>query len=283
MITFSPNMDLKKNAAAVRAAIDEYRNSVNLSFTEKGHIYNIDGLEKPISTTGIVSRYYEPFDRDTIAAKVAAKRGDEIHEVIAEWEEKGRIARNVGSYVHYHLENYLVEQFELDKEVREPFFDMDDAMLKRGNELIIAGKAQADSMADRGATLVDTEVVMGHPRLGYVGQCDCLWLAADGQLVLTDWKTNKPSKFKNGYFDKPMYYPFEDTNDNAVGKYSLQLGLYERLLLAMLEGSEVSDLRFKASIIVSLLQRPVGSFNEYALDGQMRSLIYNMETEWKKD
>ena len=274
---------MKEIANEIRIALDEHRASVGLTFTEEGHRYTLPGLDKIVSVSGIVHKYHEPFDRDEVALRVA--KGDETRmmELIAEWEEKGRVARLTGNYVHYHLEQFLVEKFELDKEVREPILDgLDDTIITKGDKMIIAGKLQIDKMIERGAYLIDTEVVMGSVEAGYVGQCDCAWVGKDPEgnvkLCMTDWKTNKPSKFSDSYFDKPMYYPFNMMNDNAVGKYSLQLSLYERLMLDMLKNSH-PDLSFSNSIIVSLRQKPVGTYKEFRVGEVLRQLAYNLELD----
>ena len=272
-------MEINEKAQEIRDALQRYRESVNLTFTEEGHKYTIDGIDKIVSVSGIVSRYHESFDAEEVSLRMCDGDEEAAQELRDDWSERGRVARLTGNYVHYHLEKYLVDLFELDKEVREPILEgIDESMIKRGDNLIQAGKAQVQRMVDAGAVLVDTEVVMGSPKAGYVGQCDCLWLGRDKdgnfKLCLTDWKTNKPSKFSYSMFNKPMFAPFEDTPDNAVGKYSLQLGLYERLVVDMLDDPE---LVFSSSIIVSLRQRPKGSYKEFRLTDEMRQLIYNLE------
>ena len=67
--------------------------------------------------------------------------------------------------------------------------------------LITAGKRYIDLMTQRGATLLDTETVLGDPELGYTGQPDKLWLIENKEkdgfgIIVTDWKTNKPKNFQ---------------------------------------------------------------------------------------
>ena len=273
-------MDLTQIAADIRAELDEARQKMGLTFTEEGHRYTLNGFEDKYipSVSGVVSRFYKPFDSDLVAERMS--KGDEVHKLalLEEWAEKGRIARLTGNYAHYHLEKYLVDLFEIDKGVREPLLEgLDETIRTKGDKMIVAGKAQVDKMIERGGILIDTEVVMGSIDAGYVGQCDCAWvgLDVDGnvKLCLTDWKTNKPSKFSISNFNVPMYEPFEMMLDNAVGKYSLQLGLYERLMLEMLK----NKYEFSNSIIVHLMQRPVGKFKEYRISDTIRPLIHNLK------
>ena len=63
--------------------------------------------------------------------------------------------------------------------------------------MIEAGKKFIDLMHEKGAVLVDTEMIMGDPTLGYVGQSDDTWLMlnrdkTDFGLIVTDYKSNQP-------------------------------------------------------------------------------------------
>lgn len=67
--------------------------------------------------------------------------------------------------------------------------------------MIRAGKSYLDLSEQRNLVLIDTEMVLGHPELGYVGQPDKVWLTMNAKgdefgLVITDWKTNKEKTLK---------------------------------------------------------------------------------------
>ena len=66
-------------------------------------------------------------------------------------------------------------------------------------------------MEERGAVLLDTEIVLGHPELGYTGQPDKVWLMMDKEkknigIVISDWKTNKKKNMEINDFTKPMRF-----------------------------------------------------------------------------
>jgi hypothetical protein len=89
-------------------------------------------------------------------------------------------------------------------------------------------------MLRSGAVLIDTEVVMGDPNLGYTGQADKFWIVCNKEktqlgIVITDWKTNKPKNFVETKWTNRMYKPYEDLPNTALGHYYVQLSLYAKL------------------------------------------------------
>ncbi len=106
----------------------------------------------------------------------------------------------------------------------------------KGDRMIKAGKKFLSLMEERGAVLLDTEIVLGHPELGYTGQPDKVWLMFNKQktgfgIVITDWKTNKEKNMEVNDYTKPMKKPFEKLPNNALGHYNTQLPFYGKLLL----------------------------------------------------
>lgn len=94
-------------------------------------------------------------------------------------------------------------------------------------------------------------------------------------MVITDWKTNKAKNFQVNDFTKPMYEPFEDYPNNALGHYYLQLPLYGRLLLKMLEGTKYEDLKLMGCIIVLLGDN--SEFEEYRVPKKVINTIFNLD------
>jgi hypothetical protein len=112
-------------------------------------------------------------------------------------------------------------------------------------------------MKERGAVLIDTEVVLGSADLGYVGQADKIWLIENKNkdgfgVVVSDYKSNKPKNFVSNSFTKKMKFPFMFLDDTALGHYSVQLPLYGKLFLKMLEGTKYENLKLYGCIIVLL-------------------------------
>jgi hypothetical protein len=203
-------------------------------------------------------------------------------ELLQEWKDKGTYATNQGSRVHYILEKVLIEQYGDYKNVREPIYQCDDEQIVRSDNMIEAGKDFLNLMHERNAVLLDTEIVLGDPELGYVGQPDKVWLVENKQgtdygILITDWKTNKPENFKKQRYTKKMYPPFDNIDSTALGHYYLQLPFYGKLLMKMLEGSEFGDKKLLGNIVV--LVKEDGTFEEYKVPVEVTQKILLMDMD----
>jgi hypothetical protein len=129
----------------------------------------------------------------------------------------------------------------------------------KSDNMIFAGKRYLELMESRNVELLDTEMVLGDPELGYVGQPDKVWLTMNKSgdefgLLITDWKTNKKKNFQETSYTDRMYEPFEKYPNTALGHYYLQLPLYGKLLLKMLEGTKYENIKLMGCIVVLLTE-----------------------------
>jgi hypothetical protein len=200
--------------------------------------------------------------------------------LIEEWAEAGRISTNMGSRVHYELELETIKRHGIVKEVRQPIYECDMEMIMKGDRMIKAGYKFLKLMEDRGAVLLDTEIVLGDPELGYVGQPDKFWIMFNKQktgfgIVITDWKTNKKKNMESNDYTKPMREPFKYLPNNALGHYNTQLPLYGKLFIKMLEGSKYENIPFYGCVIVHLTEDQ--DFTEYRVERKVIDTILNMD------
>jgi hypothetical protein len=231
------------------------------------------------SVSKVLKKFYKPFPSEEIALKKA--NGDVIkqQEYLLEWEQAGTYSTNLGSRVHYVLEKELIESQGNYKEVRKPIFECDLEQLMKSDKMISAGKKYIKLMEERGAVILDTEMVLGDPELGYVGQPDKVWLIENKEkngigLVITDWKSNKPKSFEENKFTERMYEPFQKYPNTALGHYYLQLPLYGRLLIKMLEGTKYEGMKLYGAIICHLLEE--GYYQEYRVPKEIIDTVMNM-------
>jgi len=197
-----------------------------------------------------------------------------------EWKFAADYSVNVGSRTHFLLEKKSLEIFGIDKEVRQPIFECDFEQILKSDSMVHAGTNFLELMKSRGALLLDTEMVLGSPGLGYTGAPDKLWLIENKEktqvgLICTDYKTNKPKNFEANYFTKKMKYPFNHLDDTALGHYSTQLPFYCKLLLDMLKGSKYGDIKVFGCIIV--LVKDDGEFEEFRIPKYVIDTILNMD------
>ena len=237
-------MDLKEISGEINEILKERRKVIQLGFVEQKHIYYMRTNEGKItsgfpSVSKIIKNFFEPFDAERISLSMAKGDVEKQKQLLAEWRQAGDDSVNLGSRAHFELEKYIVEQYDNFKEVRRPKFYCDKNQIIRSDKMIEAGKKFIDLMHERGAVLVDTEMVMGDPTLGYVGQSDDTWIMlnkeqTDFGLVVTDYKSNQPKNFEVQPYTKKLYPPFDKFPDHALGHYYLQIPLYGKLLVKML-------------------------------------------------
>jgi hypothetical protein len=224
--------------------------------------------------------FYEEFPTDEAAEKKSKGDPELKQQLIEEWAAAGTYSTNMGSRVHYLLEKKTIEMFGGYKEVRQPIFDCDFTQILKGDSMVHAGNKYLNLMVERGAVLLDTETVLGHPELGYTGQPDKNWLIMNKSqtefgLLITDWKTNKKKNFEENQFTKRMYPPFEKHPNNALGHYFTQLPFYGKLLLKMLEGTKYENLKLYGCIVVHLTED--SDFEEYRVPKDVINTILDMD------
>jgi hypothetical protein len=277
-------MNLKETAKEIREILDKRRKDIELTYIEEEHKNFMKDNDGEIrsnfpSVSKLLKKFYEEFPAEEISLKKA--KGDVVEQqrLLAEWKSAGDYSTNMGSRVHYFLEKKILEMYEYDKEVRVPEFDCDFTQILKGDSMINAGNNYLKLMRERGAELLDTEIVLGDPGLGYTGQPDKVWLIEGKDknsigLIITDWKTNKPKNFEENQFTKRMKSPFQKHPDNALGHYFLQLPFYGKLLKEMLKGSKYEDINFFGCIIVLLKEN--SDFEEFRVPKDVIDTVFSM-------
>jgi hypothetical protein len=278
-------MNLKEVAKEIRDILSERQKEFCLTFEEDKHRYTMKDVDGKIrddfpSVSKVMKLFYDDFPTEEAARNKAKGDPYVMQTLLAEWEEAGKISTNMGSRVHYELEIETIKRHGIVKEVRQPIYECDMEMIMKGDRMIKAGYKFLKLMEERGAALLDTEIVLGHPVLGYTGQPDKVWIMFNRQrtgfgLVITDWKTNKKKNMETNDYTKPMRPPFKFLPNNALGHYNTQLPLYGKLLLKMLEGSKYEGISFYGCVIVHLTEEQ--DFTEYRVDRKVIDTIFNMD------
>lgn len=278
-------MDLKLVSEEINELLEVRRKELELTFIEDQHTYYMKDtngvLRKTFpSVSKIVKKFHKQFDAEGTALRMSNGDPEAAKLLQEQWKEAGSYSTNMGSRVHFELETYTVDMFGGYKEVRQPIFEVDESQILKSDNMITAGKEFVELMAKRGAVLIDTESVLGDNELGYTGQPDKLWLMmnkeqTDFGLVITDWKTNQPKNFEVQHYTGRMYPPFQEYHDTALGHYYLQLPLYARLFLKMLQGTKYENLKLLGCVIVLL--KDDGTFVEYKVPAQVNNTILSMD------
>ena len=278
-------MDLYKVRDEINEIIKQKQQELQLTFDEESHTYTMidkNGILRSDwpSVSKVMKKFYTEFDSDGIAEKKAKGDPVEKQRLLNEWSQAGTYSTNMGSRVHYYLEKKSCEMFGIDKEVREPIFEVDFEQTLKGDAMIVAGEDYLTLMKEREGIILDTEIVLGSNELGYVGQPDKKWLFFNKEkteigLVVTDWKTNKKKNFESNNFTKKMKFPFSNIDDTALGHYYTQLPLYAKLFLDMLKGSKYENLKLFGCVVVHLSEK--GEYEEYRVPKGVINTILEMD------
>jgi hypothetical protein len=279
-------MDLKEVANEIREIIAQKQKELKLTFEEDSHKYTMIDVDGKLrddfpSVSKVLKSFYEEFDSEGISYRKANGDPYEQQRLLEEWAAAGEYSVNIGSRSHFFLEEHTLNEFGLEKELRQPVFKCDAEQIVKSDTMIVAGKKYIDLLKERGCVLLDTEIVLGHPELGYTGQPDKVWLVigVNGQvgILITDWKTNKPKNFETNKFTKQMKTPLDHLPDNALGHYKTQLPLYGKLLLKMLEGSKYENIQLLGCIIVLITEER--EYVEHRVDKKTINTILEMNVK----
>lgn len=275
-------MNLKEITQEIREIISIKQKELELTFEEERHIYTMNGISDWPSVSKVLKSFYKPFPTEEVAYKKAGGDLYKQKQLIEEWEEAGSYSTNMGSRVHYELEKELIKRNGSYKEVRKPIFECDLTQLMKSDNMIIAGKKYLDLMEQRGLVILDTEMILGDPEIGYTGQPDKVWLTfnktkTDFGLLVTDYKTNKPKNFKENDFTERMYEPFNKLPNNALGHYFVQLPLYGKLLIKMLQGTKYEKIKLYGCIISHL--RDDTQFEEFRVPKEVINTVLEMDVK----
>ena len=278
-------IELNEVAKEIRDLLEKRRQELELTFVEDTHTYymkDVNGEMKSDfpSVSKVIKYFYDEFDSEGISLKKAQGDPEVQKQLLDEWKAAGDYATNMGSRVHYLLEKKLIEMFGDYKEVRQPIFECDFTQILKGDSMVSAGTNYLNLMIERGAVLLDTEIVLGDPELGYTGQPDKVWLIMNKEqtefgLVITDWKSNKPKNFEESHFTTRMKYPFQKHPNNALGHYFTQLPFYGKLLLKMLQGTKYENMKLFGCIIV--LVKETGEYEEFRVPKDVITTILDMD------
>lgn len=278
-------MNLREIAQDIREVVEKKRKDLGLEFFEDQHKYLMKDSNGKLrdnfpSVSKVLKHFYTEFPTEEAALKKAGGDYLEAERLMGEWAQAGKDSTNLGSRVHYFLEKELISRYGSYKDVRQPVFECDIFAQAKSDSMIRAGHTYLDLCENRNLVLLDTEMVLGHPELGYTGQPDKVWLTYnatgnDFGLLITDWKSNKEKNFQVNSYTKGMLHPFEEYPDNALGHYYLQLPFYGKLLIKMLEGTKYQGIKLLGCIVVLL--KDTMEYEEFRVPKPIIETIMNMD------
>lgn len=191
--------------------------------------YDLRTRKQLISVTTLIKKFQSDFDEDYWAEYKAKEYGITKELVKEYWEKLRGIGSGKGSIVHDHLENrWFGKVFEIDyRKYIPPIPTLDFLELDKRQEKLI-------DMSNRfvkdhpNLIPIRTELIVGNDKIA--GQIDFFGYDLDSQeFVLIDYKTDKQITYGNDFQVFKSFLMHLD--DCKINKYSLQIKLYEKLLM----------------------------------------------------
>ena len=194
-------------------------------FFEGSHTYYLNGKKVGISTTGLIHQYSQEFDKWSMSANVASKRGVSQLDILEEWRIENLHSTIKGSMIHefaqslWEGKDYIFKYEYIPKEIN----------LRRLQEELLVMSGQAlnfykdyKDMYD----LVGCEIYLGVPEYDECGATDMLLKNKfTDELLVIDFKSNKRIDYE-AFKHQKMKVPLQKYEDCNYIHYSLQLNAY---------------------------------------------------------
>lgn len=188
-----------------------------LEFDEPTHTYTVDG-EVYDSVTTVVEGLFKPFDADYWAARKTSTPA-EAAALKAEWEARGKEARDQGTLMHSRIEAYYLGETPPAEWLADSTFGL-----------------FAHFATEVRLCPLRTEWRIYHEESRLAGTLDFLAIRPDRSLEIWDWKRSSKLVDASGnvamysrYGDKGLY-PVEHLDDTTYNHYALQVSIYRYIL-----------------------------------------------------
>lgn len=186
-----------------------------ITFHPEPHLYFIDGIQAN-AVSNFVSSFFPEFDSVYWSEYKARKTGGDSAALRREWEEKGRIARDEGTFLHDQI-----ERFYLGVDYNEP------AEFYQFLEFYEQHKH---------LTPHRTEWRIFHETYMVAGTIDFISKNSDGTFDIYDWKRSK--KVVNTFNGEPIMDnryqsgigPLKELSDTSYIRYCIQQNIYRYIL-----------------------------------------------------
>ena len=85
----------------------KYEQDQFIDFEPERHIYTCNGETRLLPVSSLIAYFFEAFDAQAAAQRQFERYGTPIEESLRKWERIGKMAREVGTFVHEQTENYF--------------------------------------------------------------------------------------------------------------------------------------------------------------------------------
>jgi len=227
-------------------------------FDEVPHTYTDNNGKLYESGTTFVKKYFEEFDAIAVSEMCSKGRnpkyvGRTPKDIQHEWLIDGEIASQEGTNVHLYFEGRMSDW--LEKDLPKPLTERCRLMFLQVDRVVIELK--------RHYLFIGAEVIIFSITLGKSGMIDLLlWSKALNEIVIFDLKTNKDIRKPAS---RKAFSPINHLDDTKIAKYSLQLSLYQKILIREKYFPKISGYR-RALIHIGLTDFEIIPVEDYSYE-----------------
>ena len=206
-----------------------YEQDQYIDFEPEGHIYTYKGQTQLLPVSSLIAYFFEPFDAQSAAQRQLERYHIPIEESLTKWERIGRMASEVGTFMHEQTENYF----------KQGFFETEYLFCFKGAEELINIEKEKQHflhfVEDYQVRPYRQEWPVYDIDLNIAGTIDMICKESDGSFTIYDWK--RSTKVVN-----PMGHPIVEafggkTSINGINlpdtsfyHYCVQQNLYRYML-----------------------------------------------------
>ena len=206
-----------------------YEQDRYIDFEPEGHVYTYKGETRLLPVSSLIAYFFERFDAQAAAERQFQRYGVPVEQSLKKWERIGRMASEVGTFMHEQTENYFRDgHFETDYS-----FEFDDTV----EHISIEKERQyfLRFISDYQIHPYRQEWPVYDADLNIAGTIDMVCQEADGTFTIYDWKRSGKVVNAQGQpitvgFCGKMSFNGINLPDTAFYHYCIQQNLYRYML-----------------------------------------------------
>ena len=206
-----------------------YEQDSHIDFEAEEHVYLYDGSRQLLPVSSLVGYFFEPFDAQQQAIRQWERYRIPVEETLDKWTRIGRMASEVGTFVHEQTENWF----------RDGSFETVCPFCYNGKTEMVSVEREKQQflcfVRDYDIRPYRQEWPVYDLEINVAGTIDMICRNADGTFSIYDWKRSK--KVVNAY-GQPITEAFGGKTDlrglnlpdTSFYHYCLQQNLYRYML-----------------------------------------------------
>lgn len=225
---FDKSDDMKEKMSTFKDA-GHYEQDAFIDFEPEEHIYIYKGIRRMLPVSSLIAYFFDEFQALPQAENQLRYKGIPVEESLDKWSRSGRLASEVGTFVHLQTENYFQRGF-FETECSLQFGDETETISVEQEKLHFL-----HFIRDYAIEPYRQEWPVYDKDLNIAGTIDLICQEDDGEYTIYDWK--RSSKVVNAQgqpivegFRGKMSYNGISLPDTSFYHYCIQQNLYRYML-----------------------------------------------------